>query len=554
MELLSTLLFVAIVATGILLAILVCLSNKKSAISWWFAAVTLAILLWNTFGFFAYRASINYNSLIFFRLNFAAVALFFIAVYFFSIYFPIENKKRSPLLDWTVIATSSIFSILSITTDTIISGAEIVNGGNRLVMKTGMFGSIFYIYCIILTLYILFLIIRKYFLLDKANKLKMKFFLIGILAFAILNLIFSILISYIFPENYKITQLGDFSAIIFIIFTAYAIVKHQLFNIKLITTETIVIALSLALLIEVFISENIVDYIVKGIIWLLATYGGYQLIKSVKREIRQREQIQKLADELKHANEHLKDLDKLKDDFISMAAHELNTPVAAIEGYLSMILEERMGGEINPELKKWLETIFESSKRLALMIHDMLNVSRIESGRVHLVYTQNQIEDVIEEAIKEMMSKAKEKNHTLSYSRPKIALAKTWFDITRINEVLVNLIGNAIKYTEPAGKIEVGANSNDKNITVSIKDNGRGISEEKKSIVFDKFGQLDILKDENKGTGLGMYISKNFIELHKGKIWFESKGVGKGSTFYFSLPIIKEKPFDPHEGEGEVLH
>jgi signal transduction histidine kinase len=130
----------------------------------------------------------------------------------------------------------------------------------------------------------------------------------------------------------------------------------------------------------------------------------------------------------------------------------------------------------------------------------------------------------------------------------------TWFDVTRIMEVIINIIGNSIKYTDPGGKIEASVSADDKFITVAIKDNGRGIPKEKQDQVFSKFTQVDVLKDEVKGTGLGMYISKTFIELHKGKIWFESEGEGKGTTFFFSLPILKDKPVDPHEGEGAVLH
>jgi DNA topoisomerase VI subunit B len=134
-------------------------------------------------------------------------------------------------------------------------------------------------------------------------------------------------------------------------------------------------------------------------------------------------------------------------------------------------------------------------------------------------------------------------------------LPKTWLDKDRITEVVINIIGNAIKYTEPPGKIEVKAHTDGDKIVVSIEDNGRGIPKDRQAHIFEKFAQGDVLKDQVKGTGLGMFITKNLIELHKGKVWFKSTtdADDHGTTFYFTIPILKEKPFDPHEGEGALF-
>jgi signal transduction histidine kinase len=237
-----------------------------------------------------------------------------------------------------------------------------------------------------------------------------------------------------------------------------------------------------------------------------------------------------------------------------MASHELNTPIAAIQGYLSMILVEGLGGKIPDKARSFLNSVFESAKRLGNMVKDLLNVSRIESGRIHIIWEQKPVEDVINQAITEVMSKAREAKHSLTFEKPKHKMPSTWFDVTRITEILINIIGNAIKYTDPGGKIVARVMNDDQKIVVSVQDNGRGIPKDKQNGVFEKFTQVDVLKDQVKGTGLGMYISKKFVELQKGKIWFTSDGEGKGTTFFFSMPILKEKPHDPHEGEDAVLH
>ena len=396
------------------------------------------------------------------------------------------------------------------------------------------------------------LLIKNY-LRSKGNLRTQYKFLFSGLA---LTFIFIIAINLILVNVYKISSfqfMAGLFTLIYVATIAYAIVKHNLFNIRVIVTEIAVAIINIILITQIFSSRTVLEGLLRSLFFVLVFYGSYILVNSVHREIKQREEIQKLADDLKVANEHLKDLDKLKDDFLSMAAHELNTPLAAITGYLSMILEENIGGEVNPKIKKYLENMFTSSKRLTLLIKDMLNVSRIESGRIHLIYADTPIESVIEQAIAEIGSKAKERNQSLIYHKPKVKMPHTWFDASRVTEVLINIIGNAIKYTDTDGKIEVFVKNDEKFITVSIKDNGRGIPKDKIDTVFEKFSQVDILKDEIKGTGLGMYISKKFIELMGGKIWFDSVE-SKGSIFYFTLPILKDKPEDPHEGEGEVLH
>jgi len=526
----------------------VLLADKKSKKNQSFFATALAIFLWIVFGYIG----LNYYNIspIFLRLNFAAVSLFFVATYFFSIHFPTDTKSNK-IVNYSIVFIGSLFAIISLFTNLVIKDTSLIDGNINYEM--GDFKYIFYAFVLFLTIFIINNLLVGYFSGNKQQKNNVKTFLIGVIIFATANIIFNVILPNFIQNNNIYARLGDYSAIIFLGFAAYATIKHQLFNLKVIATEVIVLLLSVALFIEIFISNTIIEGLIKFVIWALATYGGYQLIKSVKVEIKQKDDLAKLAKQLEDANIHLKDLDKLKDDFLSMAAHELNTPLAAIVGYLSMILEEHIGGEVNPKIKQYLESMFVCSKRLSYMIHDMLNVSRIESGRIHLIYVDTPVENVIEETISEIDSKAKERKQSLIFHKPSSKIARTWYDAARVTEVLTNIIGNAIKYTDRGGKIEVFAKNDDKFITIWVKDNGRGIAEDRKKVIFEKFSQTEILKDEVKGTGLGMYIAKKFTELQKGKIWFDST-VGKGSTFYFTLPILDKKPYDPKEGEGEVIH
>jgi len=344
------------------------------------------------------------------------------------------------------------------------------------------------------------------------------------------------------------------SGLFFILILSYSILKHKLLDVKVAGTVFFTVALMILLFIDIFLAKSKTEEFFRIVAFLVGVGISYVLIKSVQQEIIQKEKNASLAVRLEEANTNLKELDKTKDDFLSMASHELNTPIAAIEGYLSMILVEGLGGKIPDKARKYLDSVFQSSQRLAHLVKDLLNVSRIESDRIHIIYEESQIIDLINQAVMEIGSKVQEKHHTLTFKQAKAKMPTTWLDKTRITEVLINIIGNSVKYTPENGAIDIKVVHDDDKLVISVADNGKGIPNDRNAAVFEKFTQVDVLKDEVKGTGLGMYISKRFIELHKGKIWFHSDGAGKGTTFFFSLPIYAKKPYDPFAGEGSVLH
>lgn len=539
---------IIVLSLSTLLGIGVFLVNARSRTNQFYILTSIAISVWVLLGYLTYYDPLSSYALVFGRGNFAAVGFFFVAIYAFAKNFPIEKKFKP--LEILFIFLGLILSILSLFTPWIIKAISI--SGSERIWEFGIFEYVYYLYGISAAIIVIQNLYKKYRQEDVKERAKIRILTIGVSFVALFNIIFNIVLPMIFPQL-NIYWIGDYSLIFFLAFTAYAIVKYQLFNIKLVATEIIVIYLSIGLLVDTFISRSSAEGLLKALIWVLATYGGWQLIKSVKKEIKQREELQKLTKQLESANEHLKEMDKLKDDFLSMASHELNTPITAIKGYLSMILEEHLAGEVNPTAKQYLGRVYESAKRLSNLVKDLLNVSRIESGRIHIIYEETPVEDLIEQAQAEVMPNAKNAGHKMVFDKPKSKIPRTWLDKTRITEVLINIMGNAIKYTDAPGLIESSVTADDKMITVVIKDNGRGIPKDKQDSVFTKFSQVDVLKDQVKGTGLGMYISKKFIELMGGKIWFES-GEGKGTTFFFTIPILDKKPVDPHEGEGEVLH
>lgn len=265
-------------------------------------------------------------------------------------------------------------------------------------------------------------------------------------------------------------------------------------------------------------------------------------------------QLQEVNESLRQANIKLKQMDKMKDELVSIASHELRTPMTSIKGYLWMVLN-RGEQELTPKMRKYVQRALESSDRMIDLVNDMLSVSRLEGGRIDLERKPENIRKIIEDVIVDLAPKAEEKGLELKADLPE-SLPQVDVDAARIREVLVNLVGNALKFTRQgevvvsarvcpyasASEEKSGGESKGKGyVWVVVKDTGVGIRKEDLPRLFKKFGRLqqgDFSKmaESQGGTGLGLYISKGIVELHGGKIWAESE-LGKGSTFTFSVPV-----------------
>jgi len=248
------------------------------------------------------------------------------------------------------------------------------------------------------------------------------------------------------------------------------------------------------------------------------------------------EKVDAQTKELKSAYEELKVLDKAKSEFISLASHQLRTPLTAIKGYISMILEGSYG-KLPGSASKPLNNVLGSAERLIRIVNDLLNISKIELGKMELNKTPANIEELITACYEEMEHTAESKGLKIIWNKPKSRLPEIEIDKLKISQVISNLIDNAIKYTQK-GEVEIKAAKTDSVIRISIKDTGEGLTEEELKMVFEGFtrGAAGIAY-WIEGAGLGLYIAKKYVDLHHGKIWVESEGKGKGSAFYIELPI-----------------
>lgn len=282
-------------------------------------------------------------------------------------------------------------------------------------------------------------------------------------------------------------------------------------------------------------------------------------------------QVQKERNELSRVNKKLLELDKLKDEFVSLASHELRTPMVSIRNYIWMVLNGK-GGKVNPKQREFLRRAYDSTSRLSRLVNSMLNLSRIESGRVILSVQQADIRMVLKDVVTEIGARADQLGIKLVI-RQKIESTKTGdavqlptviIDIDKIKEVLVNLIGNSLKFTPVGGSITIALSVDQDEVHVSVTDTGVGLEKDQIPKLFQKFSMLRESYSANattaQGTGLGLYICKSIIEMHGGKIWVESEGRGKGSSFIFTVPRFSEKQMhlmnkNPHAAkDAGIIH
>lgn len=241
-----------------------------------------------------------------------------------------------------------------------------------------------------------------------------------------------------------------------------------------------------------------------------------------------------------------REVDKMKDEFISIASHELRTPMTVIKSYLWMVLSGQ-AGLLKSKQKVYLKRSFDSTNRLIKLVNDMLNISRIESSRMSMELDKVQMLNLTREVVEEFNSRSTKNGINIKIDAQS-SLPLVIADSDKIKEVFFNLIGNSLKYTSKEGTITIDFLVDANFLTTRVIDNGSGMTEEMVGNLFQKFGLISGSFQTNqsinaKGTGLGLYICKQIITLHHGEIWGSSPGLNKGSTFAFTLPIYTPEKF-----------
>lgn len=359
--------------------------------------------------------------------------------------------------------------------------------------------------------FIAYLCLKNYF--SKTSEIAKKqvlYYMSGMVCFLAI-FIFSNVFAEI-SDNYQMNFFGPLGMTIFLALLTYLIVEYKAFNIKLIGAQALVWSLIILIGSQFFFIKSQINMILTGATLLVTMVLGYYLILGVKA--------------LQEANEQ-------KSEFMSFASHEIRSPMTAVKGYASMMLEGSMG-EINPKVKDSLQKIMISSNGVVNLIAQYLNKSKMELGQLGYTFIAFDMGKLIRETVQGLQVNAEQRGITLACKVDDRVFAVE-ADEGKIKEVIGNILDNSIKYTDK-GSVTVSLSEKDGVVQVKIADTGVGIPKETIPHLFKKFSRADAKKVNILGTGLGLFLAKTFVDAHKGKIWVESEGESKGSTFFVELP------------------
>ena len=357
--------------------------------------------------------------------------------------------------------------------------------------------------------------------------------LLFLFSFSIGNILGSV------ETDWEIGQIGLFGMPILLMFVGYAIVRFESFKLKVLTAEALFTTAFILLFSLLFVRtiEN-AQLIALGTLFIFSIIG-FLLVRNIKREVQQKEQIEKLAHKLERANTKLQQMDKLKSEFVSIASHQLRSPITAISGYASL-LREGSYGELTNKMREPIERIEQSARMMAVSIEDYLNVSRIEAGNMKYNLTDFSLADQAEHISDDLRPEALKRGLVLLFRKRIESKGIVNADTGKVQQIIHNLINNAIKYTQKGAiTVYVHENLDTKKIYVDFLDTGVGMNTETLHSIFQKFERGDKANTVNvTGTGLGLYVAQKMAEAMHGTITAHSEGEGQGSRFTLELPLV----------------
>jgi len=324
--------------------------------------------------------------------------------------------------------------------------------------------------------------------------------------------------------------LGPVFSLFLVSSIAFVITRYHLFEMRAISMEFLVVAMGIILLVLPFLISSFNLKILTAVIFILFCILGYYLITVTYEESKRKQEAERLTGEWEK-------LARTKEQFLLSLQHHLRTPIAPIKGYLEMILEGNYGREENPTIKEKLIEMKKLVDTLYFLIENLLDIQELRMGGKTFNSEDCQIENLIEGIVEELKPQAKQKGLYLKFE--KVSLPKIKLDKRRIREAIWNLVDNAIKYTNRGG-VTLTSKIEDGKLKIAISDTGIGM--EKEEIEYFLKGKLfergrEAKKLYGPGRGIGLSISTEFVKAHGGKVWAESEGWGKGTTFWIELPI-----------------
>jgi len=537
------LMFASIIAVSfnLILGLLVFVNDRKRETNIIFGFLNISLAFYLVANLFSVIISEHAEKLLWIRLSMFGAVFLDTFFYLFIRAFPggkleISKIEKGLVFVFTIITSTLCLTPWLFSDFNITAGSQIPNPVPALIFGAPI-GILFF--SAVALLFIgggIYFLIKKY-IKDIVLKKHIRSVLVGAGIMFLSFLVFNLIATAFFSNVYFI-KLTPLFTTVFILFSAYAIVRLEMFNVKVISTELFVFSLWFFILLRTLFSLSFEDQLVNGGLLFLMIITGLFLIRSVVKEVEQREKLAESATALKDSHERemekTKVEAKLRDEFVFIAAHELRTPITAIRGFLELVDEAE--GSFPADIQSDLDAIKMASDHLNELVNNILEVARSDAGATKTETKQVDIVPIIKNILKEVNSLVIEKKitvHLNNFKNGVIVMA----DEKNIKEVFANLISNAIKYNRNGGTLEISIECIDGGeAIVEISDTGFGIPKGQQEKIFGKFFRAPTKDTQGiLGTGLGLFITKMLVNKMGGTVTFSSME-GQGTTFAVSLP------------------
>ncbi len=549
-----------------LFLIIVVLANSTELVSYrWFAVMTVCMIGWINSAYIGYSNANQLIAIIAYRLNLVFVSFFLFSGYMFFIVSFLKTRWR--LMTIFLFIGATLLAIISLFSGFIIESTIRRDWGNEIVF--GILDPVFNAFSVLVVIVFLGYFFSKYYKLPHSERRKLLYFILGTFILIVFNLVFNIL-SPLLLDTAEYQHLGDYSAVAFLGLSAYAILRRKFLGVRVALTALLITVIGMLLIVDIlFLSRNIGEQAVKSVILAFFAVVSVFLVRSVLREIRQKEELQKVNKELDKSRKRYQDLATEQKDIIDVMGHEIRTPLTAIvqeiklhKKYTLPLEKELLAEGKGENLKKLLPLIFDTFKTVdrasghaVALVSDMLETARLDKKRFTLNYERFDLVALAGQSV-ELMTKTVESDtrtgaakYDVQFHKPSFESLEIEADKTRIGQAMYALLNNAIKYRDPGKevvKVRLSLSKKASDVVIEIVDNGIGIAEEDISKLGRKFLRLNPKTNGNLerpgGTGLGLFVVKGIMEYHHGKLEIESEGIAKGSTFRLRFPL--EKPLE----------
>jgi signal transduction histidine kinase len=525
--------------TALLLGLFVFLNDRKALLNRILLGIGVVFFLWSMGDLVTWISS-NSTYIMFSwgLLGILDSLIFVLCLYFVYVFI---DKRDLPF--WGKIVLGALILPIIILTPTRINlvSFDVINCEAR---EGLFFTNYYYIIDLLIFLWIFILFIFRYKKADKESKKQILILFLGIESFLFLFFLTGYLSSLL--ESFKLLAYGLFGMTFFIGVLAYLIVKFEAFSIRLLGAQALVLSLIAIIASQFAFIKTDINKVLTGITLFIVILFGWWLVRSVKKELKQKK-------ELEVANTELKRLDQVKNEFLSIASHQLRTPVTVIKGVISMLEDGTMDSFDEVTRNRFFDGAKIKCQKLEDIINDILNATSLINKKFSVVYREAEkieVKEFLEKIIEGFKPETMRMKIDLTIALLDPEVPEIYGQKRYLEEAFTNLITNAVKYTpslesnldnqgkkNQKGTIRVSSKKSGSNIIFSIKDNGIGIPKEAIPNLFQKFSRAEnAVKMYTDGTGLGLFIVKEVAEGHGGKVWVESE-LGKGSEFFMQLPI-----------------